>query len=173
MENITKALYMAAGVFIGLLILSAFVWVFSNGGKFLASFEDSEILKQVEQYNAELLVYQKSYDATKPNSKYELNTIYDVVTAINKAKDINAQNLFDESNSLEINVIGIYTLDYENKEGGPAALQQLIPTYGQLVDPETLPEEDKDKRRYLNYFTGEIHYNNQTGKIDLITFTLN
>lgn len=172
MENITKALYMAIGVFIGIMILTAFVWVFRGGAEFFDTLNTEEINKKVEQYNAELSVYQKEYDATDPDSKYELNTIYDIVTVINKAKDINEQNLFDQSNSLEIKVIGIYTLDYENNETGTTSITQLIQTYGELVDPLTLSADDKDKRRYKNYFEGEVGYNNQ-GKINLITFTLN
>lgn len=140
MENITKALYMAAGVLIGLLLLAAFVWVFSNGGKFLASFEDSGDIKQVEQYNAELLVYQR-----------ENNTIYDVVSAINKAKDINEQYLYDSQNSIRIVVTGIYELNIDNSEnfiGSEASLTDLIRNHGRLIDSITLLEDEKDERRY-------------------------
>lgn len=161
MENITKALYMAAGVLIGILILTAFVWVFSNGGKFLASFEDSGDIKQVEQFNAELLAYQK-----------EDNTIYDVISVINKAKDINAQNLFDQTNSLKIEITGIYELDTTNNYDkfnlgiGFTKLTHLIEEYGKTTENDT-------SYNYQAYFEGEIRYNTKTGKINLITFTLN
>lgn len=171
MENITKALYMAAGVLIGILVLTAFVWLFTNGGKFLASFEDSGNIKHVELYNADLLVYQKSYDSTEPDSEYDLNTIYDVVTAINKAKDINKQNLFEEINGLQIEVNGIYSLDYKNDETG-TSFEQLIPTYGGLIDPTILTDNQKNERRYSYYFTGAIEYDESTGKICKITFDI-
>lgn len=161
MENLTKALYMAAGVLIGILVLTAFVWVFSNGGKFLASFEDEGNIKQVEQFNAELLAYQK-----------ENNTIYDVISAINKVKDINEQYSYDSQSSIQVVVTGIYELNIDNSEnfiGSEISLTDLIRNYGRLVDPITLDEDEKDERRYERYFTGQITYGDQ-GKINLITF---
>ena len=161
MENITKALYMAAGVLIGLLILALFVWIFSNGGKFLATFENEGNIKQVEQFNAELLAYQK-----------EENTIYDVVSAINKVKDINEQYSYDSQSSIQVVVTGIYELNIDNSEnfiGSEISLTDLIRNYGRLVDPTTLDEDEKDERIYENYFTGQITYGDQ-GKINLITF---
>ena len=154
MENITKALYMAAGVLIGLLVLSAFVWVFSNGGKFLASFEDEGNIKQVEQFNAELLAYQK-----------EDNTIYDIVSAINKAKDINEQYLPDESNCIQIKLGSTIILEKDN-DLLVDLIEDLIKVYGQTTENDT-------SYRYRAYFTGTIHYNEQTGKIDKIEFIQN
>lgn len=159
MENATKALYMAIGVFIGILILTAFVFVFVKGGSFLGTAEEKEITRQLEEYNADLIIYQK-----------DNNTIYDVISACNLAYDINKQNDYDNVNYLIIKFEGTEDFELENKKEqkkgyiGNKSLTELITQYGGTVSDTSY--------EYKHKFEGEVSYSKQTGKINLITFKL-
>ncbi len=79
MENASKALLMAGGVLIGILILSLAVYLFITFGA-----ESKEIHAQIEerqltQYNAQYTIYSGRNDIT----------IYDIVSVANLAKENN------------------------------------------------------------------------------------
>lgn len=177
MENATKALYMAVGVIIGILILTAFVFVFRNGGKFLGSLNEQEISKKIEEYNADLVVYQR-----------DNNTIYDVITACNLAYDINKKNDYDNVNYLKIQIDidgTIYTV--ENLESLKSGFVKqgvieisIVSLINKEVDGNKLSalvdetvNDAHNEREYVHTFTGEVTYDEQTGKINLIIFNLN
>lgn len=163
MENSTKAFYMAAGVLIGILVVTAFALVFTKGGQALSTIDNKEISRQIEEYNAKLIIYNRNN-----------NTIFDVVTACNLAYNINNQNMFDNKNFLEIE----FYVEHENyilennenvEKGiihevslGDIKLTSLIEKYGQ-TNPNTF--------EYKYKFKGEVEYDTQTGKINKIVFT--
>lgn len=165
MENSTKAFYMAAGVLIGIMVLTAFVLVFSKGGQVLSEIDNKEISRQIEEYNAKLIIYNR-----------ENNTIFDVVTACNLAYDINNQNMFDNHNYLEIDLKLEGGVNYKlenNKEQEKGfigtstksniELTRLIRDYGQTIE---------GTYEYQYKFKGEVvEYDTQTGKINKIVFT--
>ena len=163
MENSTKAFYIVTGVLIGILVVTAFALVFTKGGQALSTIDNKEISRQIEEYNAKLIIYNRNN-----------NTIFDVVTACNLAYDINNQNMFDNKNFLEIE----FYVEHENyilendenvKKGfinevsmGEIKLTSLIEKYGQTL-PNTF--------EYKYNFKGEVEYDTQTGKINKIVFT--
>jgi len=86
MENASKALIIAGGVLIGIMVLSLLSYVFLNGGSF-----SNEQYKQIEKsqlqaYNLEFEKYMRK----------DLNAS-DILTVINKAKDINEKRGIDKS----------------------------------------------------------------------------
>ena len=165
MENATKALYMAAGVLVGILILTVMIFVFRQGGQLLETLDDNNKTLAIEKFNSELIIYNREGIRTPENESY--NTIFDIVTACNLAWDINEQNLHDVENCLEIEVTGIYELD-RNNIATPAgtSLNDLIRTYGKYEENAITHEYE-----YEHIFSGTVEYNMNTGKINKIIFT--
>lgn len=177
MENATKSLLMAAGVLIGILIMTAFIWVFRKGGQMLETVDNRETSEAIAEYNSKLIIYNR-----------DNNNIFDVITACNMAFDINTQNMFDSKNGLgiTINIPGnpIYILerDDENQEKGKINGKKLTSFITEVIDGKILGEiEEREEtidgdiqvvHEYLHTFNGILGYDS-TGKINQINFTLN
>ncbi len=79
MENASKALIIAGGMLIAIMVASLFVYLFTSYGKYANDMYDKINRRQITQENNEYTKYEGAKD----------NTIYDVVTVVNKAKDNN------------------------------------------------------------------------------------
>lgn len=79
MENATNALMIAAGVLIGILIISLGVSLYMSLGGFAATTQKEIDQKAIRQFNEEFLKYDRRTDLT----------IQDVITARNRALEIN------------------------------------------------------------------------------------
>lgn len=175
MENSIKAVYMAAGVLIGVLILTTFVFVFRKGGQLLETVDSRKVAEDVAAYNSKLVIYNRQGidDDSDGDIDDNYNTIFDVVTAWNLAYDINEENLHDMKNCLEIyidlNKDGSYEyqLSYENNcnkgyVNATEKLTDLIKMYGKV--------EDSTYNDYEYKFKGKTEYDDSTGKINKIIF---
>lgn len=102
MENASKALVMAAGVLIGVLLISFMIYLFNDASVLTKSYDLKEKEKLVSKYNAEFTTYQTSNadkfkdganykitSATEYRASVELNKISDVISAVNKAQSNN------------------------------------------------------------------------------------
>lgn len=79
MENASKALIMAAGVLIGLLVISLAVYLFVSFGSSSAEINKQNDINQINQFNTQFTSYIGKEDVT----------IYDVISVANKATDNN------------------------------------------------------------------------------------
>ncbi len=79
MENASKALLMAAGVLIGIMILSLAVYLFASFGSASAEAHRQNAENQLAQFNAQFTSYQYRTDVT----------IHDVITVANLARSNN------------------------------------------------------------------------------------
>ena len=79
MENASKALLMAAGVLIGILILSLAVYLFVTFGGRSAELHQQIEVDRLNQFNSQFTFYEGKDDVT----------IYDVITVANLAKSNN------------------------------------------------------------------------------------
>lgn len=79
MENASKALLMAAGVLIGIVLLTMFVYLFSSYSETNQSLQTQIELGQIQSFNNKYL----SYD------RLENLTAYDINTVVNMANDNN------------------------------------------------------------------------------------
>lgn len=95
MENASKALLMAAGVLIGVLILSLAVFLFINFGQQAEQIHGEITANQLTQFNAQFNVYEGRNDIT----------IHQIVTLVNLAKENNKN--YNVKSSNEENYIDI------------------------------------------------------------------
>jgi len=79
MENASKALIIAGGMLIAIMVASLFVYLFTTYGRYAENMYDRINQRQLTEANNEYTKYEGASD----------NTIYDVVTVANKAKDHN------------------------------------------------------------------------------------
>ena len=76
MENASKALIIAGGMLIAIMVASLFVYLFTSYGKYANDMYDEINRRQITQANNEYTKYEGSKE----------NTIYDLVTGVKKAK---------------------------------------------------------------------------------------
>lgn len=105
MENASKALLMAGGLLIGIMVVSIFVYVFSSYSTRSAQIDEKIHAYELTQQTNKYLKYTGS----------DTNSIYDVVTAANQAMDDN-KNLKlgynpDGGDQIRVIVNGIDTSD--------------------------------------------------------------
>ena len=173
MENSIKAVYMAAGVLIGVLILTTFVFVFRKGGQLLETVDSRKTAEDIAAYNSKLVIYNRQGIDYESDGVIDdnYNTIFDVVTAWNLAYDINEENLYDDKNCLKIELkvdSKTYKLTNKNevRDNDNAIvnikLTDLIKDYGQVAD--------STYNEYIHKFKGFTEYDAQTGKIVEIKF---
>lgn len=80
MENASKALLIAAGVLIGILILSLAVYLFATFGGTSAEVNKQNAANQIAQFNSQFTSYEGKDDIT----------IYNIATVANLAKENNS-----------------------------------------------------------------------------------
>lgn len=111
MENASKALIMAGGVLIGILILSLAVYLFIDFGEQAAVIHDRITSNQLTQFNAQFNVYAERQDVT----------IYQIISLVNLAQENNAEHqedgVFESDYKIDILLGGsnITTLGEESK----------------------------------------------------------
>ena len=95
MENAAKALLMAGGVLIGILILTLAAYLFVSFGGTSQMIQNRIDQGSLDQFNNKFVSYQS-----------KKCTIYDVLTIINYANEFNEKNQFSASDSDYITVAG-------------------------------------------------------------------
>lgn len=94
MENASKALFIVVGVFLGLLLLSLMIYVFSQGAKVNETYDQKQITNQLELYNSKFEQYDK-----------DNNNIMDVISLCNLAFDANVACEFDPALAVQIEIL--------------------------------------------------------------------
>ena len=88
MENASKALLMAGGVLIGILILSLAAYLFVDFGSTSAEIHRQNEEKQITEFNSKFT----SYEGYKDKDGNWQITIYDIITLAEYAKENNTYN---------------------------------------------------------------------------------
>ncbi len=171
MENASKALLMAGGVLIGIMVISFMVLVLRKAGKMSAQYDNQIANNELTKFNGQFEIYDKND-----------NNFFDVITVANLAYDINKKNGYDKQNSVTVEVNdgsetysilpnsnlpkdhflknnrNIYIYIYNSENG-----QSLIEEYG------ARNEENSTQYQYRFKCNG-ISYNQTTGKVNEIKF---
>ena len=143
MENATKALLMAAGILIGILILSLVAYLYTSFSQTAAEVNQRNERQQLVQFNTQFTTYLGN----------ENLTIYDVITVTNTAKENNNeyQDVNNYNTYYQITVfIGSDRIDNESQE----ELENRIKSNG--LDTK--------------YVCTGIEYHDASGRVSKVTF---
>lgn len=172
MENASKALLMAGGVLIGIMVISFMVLVLRKAGKMSAQYDNQIANNELTKFNGQFEIYDKND-----------NNFFDVITVANLAYDINKKNGYDKQNSVTVEVKAgsetyyilpnsnlpkdhflknnqnIYIYIYNSQD----ANQSLIEKFG--------ARKQNDSTQYQYQFDcTKIMYSQTTGKVEEIKF---
>ena len=160
MENASKALLMAAGVLIGVLILSLAVFLFASFGGTSARIHDTVQKNQLAKFNTQFTNYE-----TK-----ESVTIYDIISVANLATENNKENQLQKKNTPTTGNDNYITVRLKGKciEGGENTdIKQLEKEYNQKI----IEDIDKQNNGKLKEYNAEASISKETGRVYLIEFS--
>ena len=99
MENVSNALIMAAGVLIGVLVLSLAIFLFVDFGGTAADVHIQADEQRLIEFNSKFTTYETTWIKNGQPDTNTLRTIYDIVTVAGYAKENN--NYYKDSNRYE------------------------------------------------------------------------
>ena len=155
MENASKALIMAAGVLIGLLIISIAIFLFLNFSETSSTLHEQIRQDQISQFNTQFSKYVES-DAT----------IYDVVTVINIAKDNNEYYGLTQADASNLNTYYI-TVNFKGRRQENKTKSEL----DQLIKIDLNKITGREDSNNLKRYKCEVKINPNTDMVYLINFT--
>lgn len=94
MENASKALIIAGGVFLALMILSLLVYVLSSMTDFADAQDRAKQVSEIEEFN-------KSYQAYNKQRMYGI----DIISVVNKANDNNIKNKDNDEYKVTVKIL--------------------------------------------------------------------
>lgn len=152
MENASKALLMAAGVLMGVVILSLAAYLFVT---FSSSADDvkSEIANnQLNKFNSQFLAYEQREDLT----------VYDILTAVNLAENNNKQLEPGDTNyiTVKVNNSVVNSTDIEKK-----------------IKPESLEKKEGEMKednlggKSLKNYRCNVLLSDITGRVNVVNFS--
>lgn len=106
MENASKALIMAGGVLIGILIISLAVYLFTDFGSTSAQINAQNSQKQITEFNSKFTVYEGNDNIT----------IYDIITLAGYAKENNEYYKDVEDEKIEVKIGNKNCTNLKNQE---------------------------------------------------------
>lgn len=151
MENASKALIMAGGVLIGILILSLAAYLFADLGSTSAEITAQNAQKQITEFNSKFTSYEGYYTEDEHNNKMWQITIYDIITLVGYAKENN--KYYEDVNDEGIDV----------KIGNSSILNK---SYIELINDNAYADTNGTLKKYS---CSAIEYNSR-GKVKSITF---
>ena len=117
MENASKALIMAAGVLIGIMILSLAVYLFATFGATSAELHGQVETSRITQFNTQFTSYEGRSDIT----------IYDVISVVNLAKNNNENyELTDSTDSNYYITVSLQGVNNRLEQASESTLNSLI-----------------------------------------------
>ncbi len=148
MENASKALLMAAGTLIGMLIISLAVYLFTSFGSRADQIRKDNAKLQIDQFNTQFTSYVGK----------EGNTIYDVVTAANLATQNNIYYEFVKRNTVAKGQDNYISVEFKNSDiskynnqtierGFNENMRNVTNNYNELIQADLAKMQD-DLTRY-------------------------
>lgn len=179
MENASKALIMAAGILISIMVVSFMIFVLRKAGSMSAQYDQQISENELTKFNGQFEVYAK-----------EDNTFFDVITVANLAWDVNKKNNWDEQTGVTIKIINENNdniVEYSvlpNKElkknhffkgedvNNSVYIYNVdLETEKSIIDEYTARNDDNTAYIY-RFDCTEIKYNDITGKVEEMLFKI-
>ncbi len=176
MENASKALIMAGGVLISVLLASFMIMILRKAGSMSAEYDSQATANELVKFNSQFEAYVKTD-----------NTFFDVITAANLAYDINKKNGNDSSNGVEVflyknkamkdsdieysvlnrpDLAKNFFFEGKNTNKSKYIYSEIISTYADTKEDVTTTTE------YQYYFEGNAEYSDVTGKVNKMNFII-
>ena len=169
MENASKALTMAGGLLIAMLLVAFMVFMLRKAGMMSAEFDSQMSNNELEKFNSQFEYYNRKD-----------NNFLDIITVCNLAYDVNKKNGFDSSNAVVIEIgnhVGntMYSIlpdssleknYFLDTSGNPVYMYEKMTEgeYGAM---------DTNTGKYTTLFEcTETSYNDKTGKIKNMKFQI-
>lgn len=154
MENASKALLMAGGVLIGILVLTIAVYLFINFGGTSAKVHEQIQQTEISKFNVQFTEYTDREDVT----------IYDVITVANLAKE---NNQYYELNTTSRNKESdLYVAVSLKKPTGTYFLENI----GKDEIKEYIAKEELNVESGLPKYTCKTHISLVTGRVYKVDF---
>ena len=179
MENASKALIMAGGILISILLASFMVMMLRAGGAISQEYDAQQGANEIVKFNSQFEIYDKVD-----------NNFFDVMTVANLAYDINKKNGYDTQNSVTVNIIkqgASNSIMYSVKPVEALDRNEFLNSSGNEVYIYNEPQSALSNKSIVEYFTERksdnsdykfvfdckgIVYNNTTGKVKEINFKI-
>lgn len=150
MENASKALLMAAGMLLVVMLLSLFALMYSTMSEYTKAYDERKQTEEIQAFNAQFEKYASGA------------TAQDVVTVINLAKSYNDENGYtDADTEYYINIDGNIGIDETSSE----------PMINNFLNDNSTGTDGTDEK--IKKYDVNISYSDITGKVKKITFNYN
>ncbi len=170
MENASKALLMAAGVLIGILVISFMMLLLRKGGQMSSEFDSQLSNNELLKFNSQFELYQRS-DIE--------NTFFDVITVVNLAYDANVSTQWQTGSGVTVQIWERgnckYSISDSNEikkhtmQEGTSGSEKDI--YSEIIGKYTQLKNDDPAQGYQYKFVCEkIDYNTASGKVNQVIF---
>ena len=172
MENASKALLMAAGVLIGVLILSLAVYLFVSFGTTSSELHKQQDSDRINQFNSQFTSYEGK----------EGVTIYDVITVANLATENNIYYEFNKRNNIpstdtnDFYISVVLKNEYNNNElierGYDSNAKTTRDKYNEIISKYVNSMQIiGDKESYLNQYECKVYISSITQRVYKVVFT--
>lgn len=116
MENATKALFIASGVMIGIMILSLGVYLYTNLGSYAEEVQQQMEINANNKFNTQYLKYinmteDSTGTYTLDSKKYKMDfkiSIQDIITVVNLAYENNREHGLQDGQTADANENNLY-----------------------------------------------------------------
>lgn len=170
MENASKALLMAAGVLIGVILLTLMAYLFGSFSISTGNVEKEIELGQIQNFNNKFLAYDGQQNLT----------IYDVLSTVNLAKDNNTNyNLTQQDDynyyiSVDLVVDNNTYTNLEQNDNFNITVEKLKNDEKYMyTEIDTEIQSSNQNVSKLTKYKCEVFINENTGLVNKIKFTKN
>ena len=154
MENASKALLMAAGVLVGIMILTIAVYLFSSFGGTSSQIQDNIRQNQISQFNSQFTKYEGKDNVT----------IYDVISMANLATENNQYYGFAKKTPTgSDNYIAVYLDGISIEFGAGTSNSYVTSEYNKKISKAV--EEIADGSIELQTYTVKTELSTVTGRV--------
>lgn len=195
MENSSRALIMAGGVLVAVMVLSLWVYVFKRAAAIGQNYDAGKQGEQLVAFNAQFETYGEVsvQDNASGYFKNKSNRPADVISCANLVNNINKKNDYDDVNNVELEVeigskkLHIYPMGNQPKNafivGGKNStsyvyFNDFLKEYNEvkILDATSatdhIAEQETIYKYYFDVYPKNIQYSESTGKVNKIIFSI-
>lgn len=173
MENASKALLMAAGVLIAIMLVSIATYLFKSASQVTKTYDKTMEVNEMAIFNANFTKYIGAVRDEAGAEVQKYATIYDVISTANFANNYNMKNSLDPTTPEALADPTLVKVDLKSKDGTIVInnLQNLPQVYSTLMQECYYQNNIYPTANSIVTYDIEINSQNAMGKINHVTFT--